>query len=109
VDKEENLLYCRFGYSVPTNDDVGLQPSHPLPAQFARGRTASLTARTAKFTAQVSSKQHIMLGPLLFFPSPRRENFFHVMPAAAAEDRNLSCSRACKRALERANAITPIF
>jgi hypothetical protein len=28
VDKEENLLYCRFGYSVPTNDDVGLQPSH---------------------------------------------------------------------------------
>ena len=46
-----------------------------LPAQFARGRTASLTARTAKFTAQVSSKQHIMLGPLLFFPSPRRGNF----------------------------------
>ena len=80
-----------------------------LPAQFARGRTASLTARTAKFTAQVSSEQHIMLGPLLFFPSPRRENFFHVMPAAAAEDRNLSCIRACKRALERAKAITPIF
>ena len=26
-----------------------------LPAQFARGKTASLTARTAKFTAQRSS------------------------------------------------------
>ena len=44
-----------------------------LPAQFARGRTASLTARTAKFTAQV--RQHIVHGPLLFFPSPRRGNF----------------------------------
>ena len=44
-----------------------------LPAQFARGRTASLTARTAKFTAQV--RQHNVHGPLLFFPSPRRGNF----------------------------------
>jgi hypothetical protein len=58
-----------------------------LPAQFARGRTASLTARTAKFTAQV--RQHNVHGPLLFFPSPVAKTF-HVMPAAT-EDRNLSC------------------
>jgi|TARA_B110000977_G_scaffold14489_1_gene17992 hypothetical protein len=42
-----------------------------LPAQFARGRTASLTSRTAKFTAQVKTLYAFSLAT---FPRDR-ENF----------------------------------
>jgi hypothetical protein len=69
-----------------------------LPAQFARGRTASLTARTAKFTAQVSSKQHIMLGPLLFFPSPLAKTFSTSCPPPPPK---IATYRAAARANER--------
>ena len=76
-----------------------------LPAQFARGRTASLTARTAKFTAQV--RQHIVHGPSgLDGASLSSSRKLSTSGSAATEDRNLSCSSERQK---RAKAATCIF